>query len=430
MLAVFLFAACFLAACSAEPEVSNDDPNNSVTESGNSKMVIYGFDWGPSVTKVIVDVSEEDRIQDLTPGLFSVLEEKEDDNYSFNEERTIKDVYYSDEQGNRSEESQTKAGKAFLTIELQESPDEGELTYFDSPSAKDYWYKNYQLKVKMPGGKEIVVKDQKEYPEVQNVDMTGSFTGQEGHTLLYASYEPENASEKNNRPLVIWLHGGGSGGTDPLMALYGNKVVALFGDEFQNAMDGAYVLVPVCPRFWSQYMEEGAWQNNGGADSVYLHDLKELIDSYADSHHVDKSRILIGGCSNGGYMAMDMILNYPTYFAAAFPICEIFDPEGITDEKLQGIRELPMWFVYSENDTSVPPKQYEEPLLERLEAIGATKLHVSVYPDVHDTSGRYFQDGKEYQYYGHFSWIYFFNNDCFDGEMSIWQWMAEQRRSV
>ena len=177
-------------------------------------------------------------------------------------------------------------------------------------------------------------------------------------------------------------------------------------------------------------MEEGAWQNNGGADSVYLHDLKELIDSYADSHHVDKSRILIGGCSNGGYMAMDMILNYPTYFAAAFPICEIFDPEGITDEKLQGIRELPMWFVYSENDTSVPPKQYEEPLLERLEAIGATKLHVSVYPDVHDTSGRYFQDGKEYQYYGHFSWIYFFNNDCFDGEMSIWQWMAEQRRSV
>lgn len=54
------------------------------------------------------------------------------------------------------------------------------------------------------------------------------------------------------------------------MTVYGNKVVALFGEEFQNEMDGAYVLVPVCPWFWSQYMEEGAYQYYGHFSWIYF----------------------------------------------------------------------------------------------------------------------------------------------------------------
>ena len=434
-LTVILLMACFHAGCSQNPEDgdSSKQEDTSMSDTGSSevtsaRMEIRGFDFGPAVSKLIIEVSEEEAHSALTPDMFSVSEEKEDDAYSYNEDRIVKDVYYSDEKGNRLSDQNASGGKTFIALELQESPDEGLLTYYDDPSAKDYWYKNYAITVKMPGGKEITIRDGKEYPEIRDVDMTGSFTGKEGHTLLYASYEPKNASEENSRPLIIWLHGGGSGGTDPLMAVYGNKVVSLFGEEFQNTMDGAYVLVPVCPRFWSQYTEEGAWQNNGGEDSVYLHDLKELIDSFADSHHVDKNRILIGGCSNGGYMVMDMILNYPTYFAGAFPICELFDPEGIPEDKLQGIKDLPMWFVYSSDDMTVPPMQFEEPLLARLASIGAAKLHFSAYPNVKDTSGKYFQDGKAYQYYGHFSWIYFFNNECRDGELTIWQWMAEQKK--
>lgn len=435
LLVSILAMAGSCAACSQNSEggdsLKQEDTNMSETVSAemtSAKMEIRGFDFGPSVSKVTIEVPGEEQKSDLTPDMFSVSEEKEDNAFSYNEDRTVKDVYYSDENGNRLSDPKASGGKTFITLELQETPDEGLLTYYDDPSAKDHWYKNYAITVKMPGDKEITIREGKEYPEVRDVDLTGIFTGKEGHTLLYASFEPKNASAEDLRPLVIWLHGGGSGGTDPLMALYGNKVVALFGEEFQNTMDGAYVLVPVCPWFWSQYMEEGAWQNNGGEDSVYLHDLKELIDTFADSHHVDKNRILIGGCSNGGYMVMDMILNYPEYFAAAFPVCELFDPEGITEEKLQGIKDLPMWFIYSADDMTVSPMQFEEPLLARLSAIGATGLHVSAYPNVTDTSGKYTKDGKPYQYYGHFSWIYFFNNDCRDGELTIWQWMAEQGR--
>ena len=71
---------------------------------------------------------------------------------------------------------------------------------------------------------------------------------------------------------------------------------------------------------------------------------------------------------------------------------------------------------------------YEEPLLQRLKQLGAGQdLHVSEFADVHDTSGLYYKDNEPYPYYGHFSWIYFFNNECFDGDLSLWQWLSEQK---
>ena len=93
-----------------------------------------------------------------------------------------------------------------------------------------------------------------------------------------------------------------------------------------------------------------------------------------------------------------------------------------------GIINLPMWFVYARNDNTVVPSVYEEPLLQRLKQLGAGQdLHVSEFADVHDTSGLYYKDSEPYPYYGHFSWIYFFNNECFDGDLSLWQWLSEQK---
>ena len=39
-------------------------------------------------------------------------------------------------------------------------------------------------------------------------------------------------------------------------------------------------------------------------------------------------------------------------------------------------------------------------------------VHMSVWADVHDTTGRFpNEDGIPYQYAGHWSWIYFDNNE-------------------
>ena len=125
---------------------------------------------------------------------------------------------------------------------------------------------------------------------------------------------------------------------------------------------------------------------------------------------------------------MDMIMNYPDFFAAAYPICEAYSDAGITDEQINAIKDLPTWFVYAKNDTTVDPTMFEEPTLARLNAAGAN-VHTSVFEDVQDLSGTYKgQDGNNYQFMGHWSWIYFFNNQCEDNGLNMWQWMSEQHR--
>ena len=125
---------------------------------------------------------------------------------------------------------------------------------------------------------------------------------------------------------------------------------------------------------------------------------------------------------------MDMIINYPDYFAAAFPICEAYSNSGLTDAQLESIKDLPLWFIYAQNDTTVDPTAFEEPTLKRLNEIGAN-VHTSVFDDVHDTSDTYKgQDGNAYQFMGHWSWIYFFNNECEENGVNMWQWLSEQHR--
>lgn len=155
----------------------------------------------------------------------------------------------------------------------------------------------------------------------------------------------------------------------------------------------------------------------------------ELIQHYVEDHpDIDSDRIYVGGCSNGGFMTMDLILNHPDYFAAAFPICEAYLDAGIRDEQLKGIQNLPIWFVYAHNDTTVLPGNYAEPTIARLQAMGAN-VHVSAFDDVHDTSGAFTnEDGSAYQYMGHWSWIYFFNNECVENGVNMWQWLSEQSK--
>ena len=417
----FLTAGLFAGCSKGEKESSVDSSSAEVsasqsTENSGSFLLAHGFDWGPSVDKIVISDAQYGPFSDLSPASFSVAEEKADNISSSSKPRKVEKVYYSDASGNAVADVNAFNGELFLTIELQVGPEEGALLYFHNSKYANQWFDSYSLSVSLSNGKSVsLAQDAIQFPEIKDVEIS-SFTGPEGHAMSYAFYSPSNASE-SSRPLVIWLHGGGEGGTDPRITSYGNKVVSLFGEDFQSRMGGAFVLVPQCP---------GAWIERGDSyDSIYLQDLKALIDDVVSSHNVDKNRILIGGCSNGGFMTLDLLLAYPDYFAKAFPICEIFDMEELPDEKLQSIKDIPMWFVYAKNDQTVDPELYEEPLLDKLKSIGASDLHVSVFDDVHDITGKYTKDGAPYQYLGHFSWIYFFNDACTDGDSSLWQWLAQ-----
>jgi len=413
---------------------------------GTQTAVIEGFDWGPAVTKTILTLDQSVVPASVTADSFAVTERKESFDFASQSPehivteatRTVTNAYVCDAQG-----TPVETASRYIALELNYSPSAGSPYCYDMLTGKNTVCNPYELSISLSDTANLVAEDGSAIPrlniekaldlshaltpQLEGVDFSGAFTGTDGKRLTYGSYEPPADGQKH--PLVIWIHGAGEGGTDASIPVLGNKVSALYGKEFQSIMGGAYILTPQTPTFWLQYDEEGNWQDNPGTDSIYLSTFMELVESYVAEHDaIDRNRIYIGGCSNGGFMAVDVILNHPDYFAAAFPICEAYLAEGITDAQLERMKDLPTWFVYAENDTVVPPESYEIPLVERLKEIGAN-VHTSVFPNVADTTGLYQgEDGGAYQYMGHWSWIYFFNNQCEENGVSLWNWLAEQSK--
>ena len=177
-------------------------------------------------------------------------------------------------------------------------------------------------------------------PDLAVWDLTGTHT--EGDiTLTYGSYgteEMKNDGVKN--PLIIWLHGAGEGGTDPSVAILGNQVTNLAKDVVQkyfitDTVKGAYVLTPQTPTMWMDG-GDGQYSNEVGSQ-YYVSALKGLIDAYIEENgDIDMSRIYVGGCSNGGFMTVNMIFNFPDFFAAAYPVCEAYPTGGRLRRKGRG----------------------------------------------------------------------------------------------
>ena len=412
---------------------------SEVTASGTQKAYIVGDDWGPAVTKTVIELDKAIDSSSVSKEKFNVVEEKQ----SYTNQpvaRTVTDAYTSDANGNKVESSSN-----YITIEMYVSPSEGSPFFYDFMSGRNVWCETYKLNVSLVDGMtltageetvnalaieaDINVSDPAERicPQLDDFDTTKTYTATDGTTYSYAEYLPAEDNQKN--ALVIWLHGAGEGGVDPTIDLLANEVTALAGEEFQELFKGAYVLAPQSPTMW---MDDGtgAYQN-GDKGSCYAESLFELIETYVKSNEdIDTNRIIIGGCSNGGYMTMEMILKHPDYFAAAYPICEAFQDQYISDEQIESIKDMPIWFTYAKTDRTVNPELCTEATVARLIEAGAKNIHVSAFADVHDTTGRFTNaDGTPYTYDGHWSWVYFDNNECYDENgVNAWQWLAKQNK--
>lgn len=264
---------------------------------------------------------------------------------------------------------------------------------------------------------------------------TGNVTNH-GITLGYAAYQPAKNGAK--RPLLIWLHGAGEGGTDPMIAVIGNKVVNLVSDQIQQYFEGCYVLAPQAPTMW---MDDGTGQYNTDGSSMYVESLMKLINDYIEAHEdIDKDRVYIGGCSNGGFMTMKMIISYPQVFAAAYPICEALSDQFISDDDIARIKNIPIWFTHATNDPIVDIYKHTGVTFQRLLTEGADNVHFTCFPSVTDQTGKYYdKEGKPFEYNGHFSWIPALNDECIldfnncpvcvnGKEVTLFQWISMQKR--
>ncbi|GIM90548.1 prolyl oligopeptidase family serine peptidase [Paractinoplanes toevensis] len=220
-----------------------------------------------------------------------------------------------------------------------------------------------------------------------------------GSGMKYRLYSPPRS---HRRPLVVWLHGGGEGASlpdnyyDNETTLRANRGALGFATrEAQRIFGGAHVVAP---------QSTSAWMLDGPR---FAPQIREIVQDVARRHDVDRDRIYVAGCSNGGYMSMKMTTAYPGLFAASVPICGVVTGL-ISDAELAGIR-TPSWLVASRDDDTVDPVAntvHAHDLIPR--------SRMTLYDDV---------TWNGYRFPGHWSWIYVARND-----RNFWQWMARQRR--
>ncbi|MBT8184985.1 MAG: prolyl oligopeptidase family serine peptidase [Eudoraea sp.] len=402
---------------------------------GTYNLIIEGFDWGPAVNKVVLDVGTV--ISEASTGDYTVKVSRSMEGVEFraNEASGQRDVVYayvSDESGRR-----TTQGK-YVTLTLFVGPDEvlgSPIKYVRVNNRGSNRWIDYKMTITNADNSRTWNTETKRFrPDIDNFDLTGRFSHTGELTLTYASYTPETNREKS--PLIIWLHGGGEGGTDPSIPLVANLAANYASDDIQKYFKGAYVLAPQSPTFWMQ-SETGEY-TRGNKNDIYNEALKALIDDYVkDNPGIDTNRIYVGGCSNGGYMALKLILLYPDYFAAGYISALAYQSQYISDEQIHVVKDVPLWFVHSADDKTTVPEQTVLPVYKRLIAAGGKNIHLSFYDHVTDIRG--FFGGDDYHYNGHWSWIYSHANHAdfdFNGEavrlqgrpVSIMEWMAAQSR--
>lgn len=414
-----------------EPEVAYD---KAVT----CKLIVADHAEGPAIDKAVLGFTEDipaSAILEANPFKIGNVGGSNDK------------VYLSDENGN----SLMAEASSYVTIEYEYSvaasmygtgPANNVKPFtYNMQTGKNTWndISSYALKINgltlgettyTAFGGEFTAKY--DVPELKKWDTTGSYT--DGKiTLKYASFKPEDTTKTGKKPLVVWLHGAGEGGTDPSIILLGNQVVNLGKPLIQkyfttDTCAGAYVLAPQAPTMW---MDSGNGQQGGSdvGESIYTESLFKLIKNFVDTHSdIDSNRVYIGGCSNGGWMTVEMLSKHGEYFAAAYPIAVPFSrTAGMTDDEFAKLVKVPMWITHAKSDITVSigttRNQSWQPefngytetnsnslYIELLKA-GAENVYYSLFENVAITEGED-KTPAGVAYDGHYSWIYTLRDEC------------------
>lgn len=195
----------------------------------------------------------------------------------------------------------------------------------------------------------------------------------------YRYLRPQNFDSTKKYPLIIFLHGAFQKGFDNETQL--NIGGRFFLRDSIRKNYSAYILFPQCPEkdSWA-YFETKAESSTGNVTEVNFpfnkkptevsSVLMSLIDSLKRSDKIDRSRIYIGGLSQGGMGVLDLIARYPDIFAAAFSICGA--GKESTAKDFAG--KTALWLFHGDAD-DVVPVSFSRNYFKRLQKLKADVLY-------------------------------------------------------
>lgn len=201
----------------------------------------------------------------------------------------------------------------------------------------------------------------------------------ERQPLKYLLYVPEQ-TEEERLPLVLFLHGGGEGGTDiEKVKKHGLPKLISEGESFP--------FIVVSP----QNPSETQFWDDQKLISLLVEVQAELL--------VDPSRIYLTGLSRGGYGAWRLAIQNADRFAALVPICG--GGQVLYAKKL---KDVPTWVFHGAKDPVIPLSESQR-MVDALRNSGGN-VKLTIYPDAK-----------------HDAWTETYSNP------ELYKWMMNQRRT-
>lgn len=160
-------------------------------------------------------------------------------------------------------------------------------------------------------------------------------TYRDGNLMMpYRFYVPKGTGPV---PLVVYMHGADATGRDNDLQLSMHDIGTMFArDDWQNRHP-CYILAPQCTNglHWSMPQVRNA--------------LQSLIGYFVTANpRIDKRKIYVYGYSAGAVGLLEILKEYPDYYAAAISICGATSPHNI-----EKIRSTPLWLIHAADDRIV-----------------------------------------------------------------------------
>ncbi len=217
-------------------------------------------------------------------------------------------------------------------------------------------------------------------------------------TLPYRLAYPQKYNPKKKYPLVIFLHGAGTRGTDNEAQLVG--VPAALTDSSGRSQYPCFILAPQCKKtdVWVKFPNFPKSLHATEAATPSMGVLIALTDSLLRSGMIDTRRVYVTGYSMGGEGVFDLLTRRPEMFAAAAPIC------SVADTSMAGkISHIPLWAFHGDQD-DVNDVKYTRMMIAALRQAGGRPKYTE-YPGVK-----------------HNSWLNAYR------EPELYRWLFAQRR--
>lgn len=151
-----------------------------------------------------------------------------------------------------------------------------------------------------------------------------------GKGLKYLYYSPNT---DGNLPLIIYLHGAGSRGTELSQLSHAGPIGEL---EKGRNIPARMVAPQCCGDTWFELFET----------------LIDFAENTANESGVDKSRIYLTGVSMGAYAAWQLAMTKPDMFAALVPVCG-----GGMYWNAARLKNMPVWAFHGALDEVVFPEE-------------------------------------------------------------------------